>query len=143
MRGSMKRQGPWVLWAFFAVLLACPNESGAVGQPLDETGARAPIGVFDSGVGGLLLDGGALNDAATAPFATDGKVVFAQGAKLTLAGQRKFRSNRAPVTVATAAGGFEGTIEVADPLPGREYRLYVDGTALKLECQCGMAILVR
>lgn len=94
-------------------------------------------------LGGLLLDGVALNDAATAPFATDGKVVFAAGAKLTLAGQRKFRSNRAPVTVATAAGGFEGTIEVADPLPGREYRLYVDGTDLKLECQCGMAILVR
>lgn len=47
------------------------------------------------------------------------------------------------MTVATAAGGFEGTIEVADPLPGREYRLYVDGTDLKLECQCGMAILVR
>lgn len=94
-------------------------------------------------LGGLLLDGAALNDAATASFVTDGKVVFAQGAKLTLAGQRKFRSNRAPVTVATAAGGFEGTIEVADPLPGREYRLYVDGTALKLECQRGMLIIVR
>ena len=51
----MKRQGPWVLWAFFAVHLACPNESGAVGQPFDETGARAPIGVFDSGVGGLTV----------------------------------------------------------------------------------------
>ena len=51
----MKRQGPWVLWAFFAVLLACPNESGAVGQPFDETGVRAPIGVFDSGVGGLTV----------------------------------------------------------------------------------------
>ena len=94
-------------------------------------------------LGGLLLDGAALNDAATAPFATDGKVVFAAGAKLTLAGQRKFRSNRAPVTVATAAGGFEGTIEVADPLPKREYRLYVDGNDLKLECQAGMVIMVR
>lgn len=48
-----------------------------------------------------------------------------------------------PVTVATDAGGFEGTIKVADPLSGREYSLYVDGTALKLECQRGMAILVR
>ena len=94
-------------------------------------------------LGGLLLDGAALNDAATASFVTDGKVVFAQGAKLTLAGQRKFRSNRAPVTVATAAGGFEGTIEVADPLPKREYRLYVDGNDLKLECQSGMLIMVR
>ena len=93
-------------------------------------------------LGGWTIDGAVLT-AATDKFTTSGKIVFAEGATITIENPKTYRSNRGAVTIATAAGGIEGLPTIANPLPKREYRLYVDGNDLKLECQAGMVIMVR